>query len=564
MNLSLLLSIFAVVSATTIVVSSSTGIDVAWCGTPGAPCRTLSFAVARSAPHDTIALVAGDEFEANATTLVMHSLVIASTPPRPRARLIGVSFNLTATSALTLTSLQVTGAMNNSFVVAPAAAAVAVVDCVFNDIVASGSTVLDINGSLTVLSTRFINITIMLIYGPSNLVNGLMIVRDGTAVVFDNVTFVNLVVDDEVDVVHVTLSNTTASVLLRNVFVEDSFSVVLRFWGNGSLVVTDVAMPRLSVLVSTSSAFDAMVANSTFARCPADGVALAFFCVSSPRPAVGFANVALRDVEFVNNVGRSFLFDSYGTNVVPYHFTFNRCTFADNYGGFATMVWLAKHISNAVIADVVNCEFRNNTALSLIQQGGAVFVSGNINLTFTHCLFADNIAAVAGDAIAAEASDWYTLISLMLVHTTIRGTAPSRSYVTGSFSTLALENTVVIGRARSLVDVTWLTYGMFQNAHFSCLPGWWAQLQRANSSATPVIAVTSDARCVPCGISVYNVGIQTVSLVNDTVGRLQTRGCLPCPVGARFNCSGSSVGSSLGVSGPTCRRWSMRTQHLHF
>ena len=33
---------------------------------------------------------------------------------------------------------------------------------------------------------------------------------------------------------------------------------------------------------------------------------------------------------------------------------------------------------------------------------------------------------------------------------------------------------------------------------------------------------------------------------NGTADRAQTRGCLPCPVGARFNCSGASVGASRG------------------
>jgi hypothetical protein len=137
-------------------------------------------------------------------------------------------------------------------------------------------------------------------------------------------------------------------------------------------------------------------------------------------------------------------------------------------------------------------------------------------------------------------------MSLTLVHTTIRGTAPSRSCLTGSFSSLALEDIVVIGRARSLVDVTSLTFTGVQNAQFTCLPGSWAELQLANSSVSPnmVWLVASDARCVPCGISVYNVGVQTINLVNGSVDRLQTRGCLVCPIGARFNCSGSSVGSS--------------------
>jgi hypothetical protein len=91
MNVSFLLSMFAIVSATTIGVSSSTGTDDTSCGTRGAPCRTVAFAVARSAARDTIALVAGEEFVANATTLVVHSLSIASTAPRPRARLSGIS-----------------------------------------------------------------------------------------------------------------------------------------------------------------------------------------------------------------------------------------------------------------------------------------------------------------------------------------------------------------------------------------------------------------------------------------------------------------------------------------
>lgn len=316
---------------------------------------------------------------------------------------------MTATSALNLTSLQITGALNNSFVVAAAATAVAVADCLFNDMVVRNGSVLDIERSLQVLSTQFVNVTIALMYSPSGRLNGLMIVRNATDLVFDHVAFDNVNFDDGAAAcaVDVTLSNSTASVLLRNVIVGNSieFSVVLRFSGNGTLVVADVAMPQLAVYVSTSSAFDATVANSTFARCPADGrAALTFMGLHSPQSAVGYANVVLRNVEFVSNAGRSFLYASYGTNVVPYRFIFNHCTFADNYGSFATMEWLAKDASSAVIAEVINSEFRNNTARSLLQQGGAVFLSGNIDLTFNSCSFIDMLRPLPATRLPRKAA----------------------------------------------------------------------------------------------------------------------------------------------------------------
>ena len=104
--------------------------------------------------------------------------------------------------------------------------------------------------------------------------------------------------------------------------------------------------------------------------------------------------------------------------------------------------------------------------------------------------------------------------------------------------------------ARNLLDIssrTYLRYApqMFANTRFSCHAGMLGQLAQSNSSLSDNgILIATDVRCIPCGSSVFNVGVQTITMVNSTADRMQTRGCLPCPVGARFNCSGSSVGAS--------------------
>lgn len=220
---------------------------------------------------------------------------------------------------------------------------------------------------------------------------------------------------------------------------------------------------------------------------------------------------------------------------------------------------------------VRNCCFVNNGITSQVSRaGGAILVDDqDVNLTVLHSTFVDNFAP-RGSQIAVlgvRAPTFASFPMIVLSNTTFR--VADASVADDAWLDMGMifmeraqllmnDSCTVVGSgplATLTVDVNDPTLGGFgvsplQDAAMSCLPGSFVIAHQANDSVggetfvswTQAISV----RCSPCLGNTYNMGLQTINFADGAASRNQSVGCFPCAPGSRFNCSGSSVGSSMG------------------